>query len=247
MWQDLANLPELGGFAVYRWEIAGSLTLVFTLLAYRLHGVTGSGAIAGAVNCFVLYMGAGAAAFAALITVFFLTWTTTWLRYERKQNLGTAEQREGRTASQVLANLGTATACAALYGFNQDKKVLLLALAAALSEAAADTVSSEVGQAFAEKARLITNWSRVPAGTNGAVSLRGTLSGIAAAIIVSTVGAVSGLVPPQWLAISVGAAILGMLIDSLLGATLERRRLLNNDAVNFLSTLVAALASLWLA
>jgi uncharacterized membrane protein len=37
-----------------------------------------------------------------------------------------------------------------------------------------------------------------------------------------------------------------MVVDSFLGAWLERRGLLNNDAVNFLSTLVAAVASSWL-
>jgi uncharacterized membrane protein len=36
------------------------------------------------------------------------------------------------------------------------------------------------------------------------------------------------------------AALIGMLADSFLGAWLERRHLLNNDAVNFLSTLLAA-------
>src|SRR5437016_7213582 len=166
LWQVLTSLAELGAVAVYKWEIAGLLTLAFTLLAHQLRGVTVSGAVAGAVSCFVLYVGGGAGAFAALITVFGLTWSTTWLGYERKQKLGTAERREGRTAAQVLANLGTATACAVLYAFNRDERIFLLALTAALSEAAADTVSSEVGQAFAEKARLITSWDCVPAGTN---------------------------------------------------------------------------------
>jgi len=58
---------------------------------------------------------------------------------------------------------------------------------------------------------------------------------------------VGGLLPRQWLAISAGAAILGMVADSFLGAWLERRHLINNDSVNFLSTLVAALAAFWLA
>jgi uncharacterized protein (TIGR00297 family) len=119
-------------------------------------------------------------------------------------------------------------------------------MSAALSEAAADTVSSEVGQAFGEKARLITSWKSVPAGTNGAVSLTGTLAGIAAAAIVSSVCLFAGLVPMRWLLISLGAGILGMFADSFLGAWLERRGLLNNDSVNFLSTLVSAVASSWL-
>jgi uncharacterized protein (TIGR00297 family) len=226
-----------------RWATGALLTLLFTGIARWLRGVTTTGAMAGALCCFVLYLGGGPRAFVALITVFGLAWITTRLGYERKQKLGVAEKREGRNASQVLANLGVATACAALFLINPGKPVFLLALAAALSEAAADTVSSEVGQAFADKARLITNWESVPAGTNGAVSLIGTLAGIAAAGIVSSVCTLGGLLPRTWLVISAGAALLGMLADSFLGAWLERRRLLNNDSVNFISTLVAAMAA----
>jgi uncharacterized protein (TIGR00297 family) len=242
---DRYNLGLLGGWAgiAPRWVIGGLLTLLFAGLARGVRGVTPSGALAGAVSCYLLYLGGGAGAFAALTTVFGLAWITTRLGYQRKLRLGTAEKREGRKASQVLANLGVATLCAALHAFRPDQTALLLAVAAALSEAAADTVSSEVGQAFSEKARLIVDWTSVPAGTNGAVSLTGTLAGIAAAAIVSSVCVFSGLLARRWLAISLGAAILGMFADSFLGAWLERRGVLNNDSVNFLSTAVAALAA----
>ncbi len=242
---DVAPLAALTSSG-YRWVIGGLLTLAFAVLARRIRGVTTSGALAGAVSCFVLYLGGGPGAFAALITVFGLAWFTTRLGYQRKQTLGIAEKSEGRKASQVLANLGVATGCAALYIFSH-QTVFLLALAAALCEAAADTVSSEVGQAYGGKARLITTWDSVPAGTDGAVSLTGTLAGIVAAGIVSSVCVLSRLLPRQWMAISLGAAILGMIVDSFLGAWLQRRRLLNNDSVNLLSTLVAALAAAWLA
>ncbi|MBA3914751.1 MAG: DUF92 domain-containing protein, partial [Acidobacteriales bacterium] len=49
----------------------------------------------------------------ALLTVFILAWVTTRFRRSRKQNLGTAERADGRSASQVLANLAIAAACAA--------------------------------------------------------------------------------------------------------------------------------------
>ena len=104
-----------------------------------------------------------------------------------------------------LANLGVATACAAFSVFGHNRGLFLLAMAAALSEAAADTVSSELGQAFSEKARLITTWSLVPPGTDGAVSLAGTLAGVIAAGIVSSVCVLGGLMPRSWLAISAGA------------------------------------------
>ena len=223
-----------------QWVVAGGLTVAFTLLARVLRGVSNSGAVAGAFSCFVLYAGGGPGAFAALVTVFALAWITTRLGYARKQKLGTAERREGRKASQVLANLGVATACAASSIVIHERAILLLAMAAALSEAAADTVSSEVGQAFGEKARLVTTWRSVPAGTDGGVSLIGTAAGMGAAGIVSSVCLLGGLLSLQALAISAGAAILGMIADSFLGAGPERRGLINNDIVNFFGTLISA-------
>jgi uncharacterized protein (TIGR00297 family) len=226
--------------------MALAVTLAFAGLARRVRGVTFSGAVAGAVVCFVLYAGAGPGAFAALVSVFVLAWFTTRLGYQQKQKLGTAERREGRTAAQVLANLSVAAACAAVYAAFNRNGIFLLAMAAALSEAAADTVSSELGQVRSQNARLITTWERVPAGTDGGVSPAGTLAGIVAAALVSLVCVLTGL-PWRWLGISMTAATAGMLADSYLGASLERRRWLNNNAVNFLSTLIAAGVALLLA
>jgi uncharacterized protein (TIGR00297 family) len=147
------------------------VTVVFTTLARWVRGVSFSGAIAGAAVCFLLYVGAGLGAFVALVSVFALTWISTRFGYRRKEKLGTAEKLDGRTASQVLANLAVAASCAGLSALTA-KAVFLLAVSAALSEAAADTVSSELGQARSAKARLITTWAEVAAGTDGGVSCR---------------------------------------------------------------------------
>ncbi len=202
-------------------------------------GVSWSGAVAGAVVCFLLYVSAGGRAVAALVSVFALTWMATRFGYSRKQKLGTAEKGDGRRASQVLANLGVATVAAVLYAV-LGKVGFLLAMAAALAEAAADTVSSEIGQAMGANPRLITTWNVVPAGTDGGVSFAGTLAGVIAAVLVSAVCGFTGLLAWKWFGIAVGAATVGMMADSFLGAWLERRGILNNDLVNFLGTLVAA-------
>ena len=240
--------------ALILWEIhslrelaaAIAVTLAFTLLGRIVRGVSYSGAVAGAVICFVLLASAGPGAFAALVSVFTLTWIGTRLGYARKQKLGTAQNREGRTAAQVLANLSISAACAAVFAITKNA-AFLLATAAALSEAAADTVSSELGQAGSAKARLITNWNIVPAGTDGAVSVPGTLGGITAAVLVTLVCVAVGMLPLRQTTASVMAALLGMIADSYLGATLERRNLLNNNGVNLLGTLVAAGGALLLA
>ena len=228
--RDFGDLTSLEG----RWAIGGLLTLAFTLLARWMRGVTNSGALAGAVSCFVLYLCGGPGAFAALITVFALAWITTRLGYQRnrnwgRRNAGRAGRRPRFWPISALRRPARRFLSSAI-----SRALFLLAMAAALSEAAADTVSSELGQAFGEKARLITTWRSVPPGTDGAVSLVGTLAGVAAAGIVSCVCVLGGLLPRRWLAISVGAAVLGMVADSFLGAWLERRRLVNNDLVNFL-------------
>jgi len=221
---------------------AAIVTGVFSTLARLLRGVTFGGAVAGAVVCFLLYLGAGPGAVVALVAVFALTWISTRFGYRRKEKLGTAEKLDGRSALQVVANLAVAAGCAALAALT-GKAAFLLAVSAALSEAAADTVSSELGQARNAKAHLITTWEVVPAGTDGGLSWAGTFAGIGAATVVSLVCVLAGLTRLRWLGVSIAAAIIGMIADSFLGAVLERRRVLNNDAVNFLGTLIAAAAA----
>ena len=111
---------------------------------------------------------------------------------------------------------------------------------AALAEAAADTVSSEVGQVLSGHPRMITTLRKVEPGTDGAISLGGTAAGI------SPRRSVARRAPGRWtaarrmFAVSWAGGVFGLFFDSLLGATLERRGWLNNDAVNFLSTASAA-------
>lgn len=223
---------KLAAFAV--------LTLLFAALGRAVRGVTTAGAIAGAAICFALLWAAGVGAFVALLTLFLLTWIATRIGYSRKQRLGTAEARIGRDALQVLANLGTAGASAVLYATFWPDRRLLIAMAAALAEAAADTVSSEIGQAVGGSPRLITTWQRVSHGTDGAITLAGTLAGATAAIVVASVLVLVNIFGGRSFAVCAGAGVAGMIFDSLLGATLERSRVLGNNAVNFTSTIVTA-------
>ena len=218
----------------------GALTLLFALLGKMVRGVTTAGALAGAAVCFALLWAADLAGFAGLLTVFVLTWVATRFGYKQKQRLGTAEARTGRNAFQVLANLGTSAVCAVLYSTVGPDRRFLVAMAAALAEAAADTVSSEMGQALGGVPRLITTWKKVEPGTDGAVTWAGTMDGATAAIAVALVFALGRVFSWRSFAVCAGAGVVGMIFDSVLGATVERRRLLGNNAVNFASTIFAA-------
>ena len=142
----------------------------------------------------------------------------------------------------MLANTGMAAACAVCYSA-WHAPLMLLGMAAALAVAAADTVSSECGQALKREARLITTFQTVPAGTDGGITLAGTAAGAVAALLVSVVEWRVGLLSPRWMWIVALAGVAGMVIDSVLGALFERRGWIGNDSVNFISTVVAAVAA----
>lgn len=226
--------------------IFASISAVFAIFGRLVRGVTTGGAIAGAVVCFALLYAAGLGGFAALFTVFSLTWLATRIGYARKQCLGTAEPRSGRDALQVLANLGTAAGCAVLYTKFSNPPIFV-AMAAALAEAAADTVSSEIGQAMGGDPRLVTSWKKVARGTNGAITGIGTAAGFAVAIAVGFIFFVFGEVGGSSFAVIACAAFVGMIVDSLLGATVEGHARLGNNAINFLSTLIAAIVAFLIA
>lgn len=186
-----------------------------------------------------------------VLAVVLITLVATRLGRARKERLGTAESRRGRASSQVAANLGFAAIAASPFvqswltesPLNHPSQVPMpfFALAlAALAEAAADTASSEIGQVFGGCPRMITTFRKADPGTDGAISLAGTAAGIVAAIVVSAAGAWAMAGDRAMFVLSIAGGIFGLVFDSLLGATFERRNWLNNDLVNFLSTASAA-------
>lgn len=229
---------SLTHFGSPNWWLAGAITLLFAGFGRLVRGVTTQGAVAGALVCLALISGAGWGGFASLCAVFILTWIATRIGYHRKQSLGTAERRAGRNAGQVIANLGIAAAAALVHLYFPDPR-LLVVLGAALAEATADTVSSEIGQAMGGTPRLVVNWHAVAPGTDGAITFLGTLAGCVGAGLIAVTCAVVHVVTWNRIVLCAAAGAAGMLVDSFLGATVERRGWFGNNGVNFLSTAAA--------
>jgi uncharacterized protein (TIGR00297 family) len=123
----------------------------------------------------------------------------------------------------------------------------LLGYTAAFATALADTASSEIGQAYGRTTVLLTNWKRVPPGTEGAVSLEGTLAGVFASIVLALIAYWIGfLSQPKEVLIVVLAAFIGNTLESIIGNRLERFPLITNEVTNFLNTVIGALAEILL-
>lgn len=155
---------------------------------------------------------------------------------------------------QVLCNGGVATASAEIYirevGYGEHALNLwakycepfataffVLFVVSSLACCCGDTWASEIGSVVGGTPRLITTWRRVPKGTNGGVTLIGTLCSIAGGLVVGIaywiaetvfvfVSGDSGNIISPWLQypyaiIGAASGLFGSLVDSILGATVQ--------------------------
>ena len=144
-----------------------------------------------------------------------------------------AEKR--RNARQVIANGGVAALAALAGGW--------VWFAGAIAAANADTWATEIGSHSRSLPRLITTGARVPAGTDGGMTLLGTVGGIAGAAFIAGVSLFLDRRGRGAVMITV-AGVFGMLLDSLLGATVQGKvRWMDNDAVNLAATLAGAVCA----
>ena len=205
-------------------------------VAYRARSIDGRGLVAGIVVGTAVYAGAGWRGFLCLATFFVLGTLAT--------RVGRAAKRAhaARTVRHVLAN-GLTCACMATVALAAPAHAptALAAFAGALAAATADTLSSEIGQVYGGRPYLLTELRPVPIGENGGVTLLGTLAGLAGAVALATVATTLGITESAVPVVVGGVA--GNLVDSVLGATLERRGWLSNAGVNLACTIAGASAA----
>lgn len=126
--------------------------------------------------------------------------------------------------------------------------LLLLGFVASFSTKLADTCASEIGKAYGQRTFLITTLQPVPRGTEGAVSLEGTLAGIVASVAIALVAWGLGLITLLGVGICTLAAFVATNAESVIGATLQTRfHWLTNELVNVLNTLIGATIAILLA
>jgi uncharacterized protein (TIGR00297 family) len=227
--------------------LAVSILAVVAVLSVRTGKLTATAGLTGFIVGLLIFAGAGFTG-VTMLAVFFLLGTiaTSW-GMRKKQRLGLAENDKGqRKAGQVIANAGVAAILGLLAITLPDLMIFCrIMMAASFASAAADTLSSELGVLYGKKFYNIITFKKDTRGLDGVVSFEGTMLGVLGSICIALVFSISLGFSIQFFLIVIAGTV-GNVVDSVLGATVERKHHFNNNAVNFLNTAIAALAGLCL-
>lgn len=229
----------------FLWGI--SINLALAGLSYALKMVNFSGFASGFLIGTALYTFGGYQLFLILFLFFFLGSGSTKFGYAYKKSLGIAQEKGGaRGWKNAVANcsIGVFLAMLAMLSHEPLPNIFIAGVFGAFATAAADTVSSEIGQVLGKHPILITTLRPVPVGTEGAVSLEGTFAGIVASVIVCAAGVLLNVISIPTALFCVLAAFIGTTVESYLGATLETMKIIDNEIINFMNTLVGAGAAM---
>jgi uncharacterized protein (TIGR00297 family) len=226
------------------------INLALAGASYAARMVNFSGFASGLLIGTTIYTFGGYQLFLILFVFFFLGSAATKFGYSRKKAMGVAQEKGGaRGWKNAVANCSVGAFLAILAMLSPENKALIFVAGffGAFATAAADTVSSEIGQVLGKHPILITTLRPVPVGTEGAVSLEGTFAGIVASAVLCGVGILLGSINVTIGWICVIAGFIGTTVESYLGATLEQMKIVDNEIINFMNTLVGAAAAMLLA
>lgn len=250
------------------WLIATTGALTLALLSYRFRLLSGSGAIGAAVVGTAI-AGGGSLEWAAPLLLFFASGSLLSRLAPRNRF---EEKGARRDAMQVLANGGVAAIAGILHAITGSHLWSVAALGS-LAAAAADTWATEIGGTVRGRTFSLTTFRPVEPGRSGGVSIAGTLGGAIGGGAIAASGAAVGMIEWSMVPLIALAGTLGMIVDSIAGAslqylgvcphcgrTVESRahcgvhsqrlrgaRWITNDAVNIICTVTGALIACLLA
>jgi uncharacterized protein (TIGR00297 family) len=238
-----------GSWPVLLARLPGALAVNagVALVSWRLGTVSRSGVLSGLAVGLAVWTGAGFPAWCLLLLAFLVAAITSRLGLRRKRVLGIAQEGGGRRgAGNVLANCLLAAAASLAVATTGQAEAARLVLAASLVTSASDTAASEFGKAWGRRTWSLLRLRTVPPGEVGGVSLEGTAAGLLVAVALAWTASGLGLVPPGTVWMIVIAATAAALLEGVLGELFEHRGVVNNDMLNFIDTIVAAVIVLGL-
>ena len=249
MWDQQISHPAVS-ITLMVWALALVLNAVVASAAWGLGWVSSTGASGGAlIGSVILAMGGGR--YYALLLLFFLVGTlTTQFGYYEKDYLGIAQAGGGkRHARHVLANgCAALLACLAIGWSDGLDRWLAVFYAAALATALGDTVATELGQLYGRNPFLPTSFRRVAPGAVGAISIEGTLFGMAAAGLFTLAAWAMQIISFSLIPAVVIGAWLGFYAESYIASYwIEEGVEMDNEWMNLLNTMIGGSLAIFVA
>ncbi|KAJ6844134.1 protein VTE6, chloroplastic isoform X2 [Iris pallida] len=236
------------------WDSAIASNLLIFLLGSPIlaSGLSASGIGAALLLGVLTWRAFSWTGFLLVATYFVLGTAVTKVKIIQKEALGVAEKRRGRRGpGSVIGSSAAGCVCALLSIYGIGGSALAgfwqLGFVASFCTKLSDTVSSEIGKAYGQTTYLVTTFKVVPRGTEGAVSLEGTIAGLLASILLASVGYLMGEIDVPQAVICVLASQIANFGESLIGAAIQDKEgfhWLNNDVVNVINVSIGSILAI---
>jgi uncharacterized protein (TIGR00297 family) len=204
------------------WLTGFSVAFCIVVIALVRGWLTKDGAFAAVIVGTVVYAVWGVTVAIPLIWFFLSSSLLSRIQPKRKQRFKEIfDKGATRDAGQVLANGGAALVFAAWAILFPNEQLWIAGALGAIATAAADTWGTEIGTLSRMRPRSILTWQQVDTGTSGGISTAGTVAGLLGSFTVVLSAHVLVGLPFTGIVLITLGGFLGMLVDSLLGATVQ--------------------------
>ncbi len=188
---------------------------LMVIVARKKKFLTPSGTIGAVVVGLIVFYIGGISGFVLLLFFFLSSSIIT------KLTKNEAGDRKGRSIMQVIANGLPCCIALILYRLSPYPDAFLVAFAASIAEAEADTLSGEIGRLSHKDPVSIITFTRLPKGISGGVTVLGLSAGVLSSFLIALLFAGTfGSTLQAFLTIA-ASGFLGSVFDSFLGATLQ--------------------------
>ena len=167
----------------------------------------------------------------------------TKIGFKFKKEQGIAEKRGGRRGPENgWGSAATGIFLDIMTKFNAANVVMFkVGFAASFAAKLADTFGSEIGKRFGKDTYLITSFKRVKRGTEGGISIEGTLASILGSIFMSFIMLRLSIISKKYhFIVVVVSGFLSTLSESIIGAKYQNKYKLSNELVNAIQTSIGS-------
>lgn len=231
-------------FLIFKDFLIGFCVNFFLILFfYRIPIMTKDGWISAGILGTMLWLCLSWQGWISVVIYLVLGSSVTKIGFRYKNEIGIAEKRGGRRGPEnVLGSAATGLFFAILSKiFSVNLILFKVAFAASFAAKLADTFGSEIGKRFGKNTYLITSFEKVERGTEGGISLEGTIASFLGAIVMSYVMFLLGIITSssQFLIVSI-SGLLATISESIIGAKFQEKYKLSNEVVNTIQTSMAS-------